>query len=76
MKLLKDCPPSLIKKYQHRMKLIGYLAKSRSEFITRFPIHHITRIICSALTGLRPSADSALSLFLLTQQERQSLRDR
>jgi hypothetical protein len=34
----------------------------------------ITRIICSALTGLRPSADSALSLFLLTQQERQSLR--
>jgi hypothetical protein len=36
----------------------------------------LTRIICSALTGLRPSADSALSLFLLAQQERQSLRDR
>jgi hypothetical protein len=37
----------------------------------------LTRIICSALTGLRPNtADSALSLFLLTQQERQSLRDR
>jgi hypothetical protein len=34
----------------------------------------ITRIICSALTGLRPSADSTLSHFLLAQEARQSLR--
>jgi tetratricopeptide (TPR) repeat protein len=55
---------------------IEYYLKCLPMNESRDLVKQITRIICSALTGLRPSADSALSLFLLAQQERQSLRDR